>query len=273
MGFSPEAARKGYAMNSNAAGNPAPAAPVVNILDFPVANLDMKEAVAAAAAMLGQGNRARIVTANAEIMYTSHKNRELGSLLRSAGLIVPDGTGVVKAAAMLGRPLKARVAGVDLMGELAEWAAANHRSVYLLGAAKEAVEGTAAALRAKYPALKIAGWHDGYFTAEEESRILREIQEKQPDFLFIAMGFPAEHLFFVKHREQLPVGVMMGVGGSFDALSGRVRRAPAWIRRMNLEWVYRFAQNPRRLKRFGALPGFMLAVRRQAKKEKAAARN
>jgi N-acetylglucosaminyldiphosphoundecaprenol N-acetyl-beta-D-mannosaminyltransferase len=285
----------------------------VDILGFPVADVDMGEAVAAAVALLERRGRAqqaagadatnggtareaatasaaiaagaatgaiataasapapapvaapaaRIVTANAEILCHGSRDAALGELLRGADLIVPDGIGVVKAAAMLGQPVKARVAGIDLLAELAAWAAAHGRSVYLLGAAKESVEGAAAALLAKHPTLKIAGWHDGYFNEGEAEQIILDIQASKPDFLFVAMGFPAQDRFFEKHKARLPVGVMMGVGGAFDALSGRVKRAPLWIQRLNLEWAYRFAQNPRRLRRIWALPQFMLAVRRQ----------
>jgi N-acetylglucosaminyldiphosphoundecaprenol N-acetyl-beta-D-mannosaminyltransferase len=239
--------------------------PTVDILGFPIANIDMGEAVAAAAAMLARRGlpASRIVTANAEILYHGYRDAALGELLHSADLIVPDGIGVVKAAATLGYPVKARVAGVDLLGELAAWSAQNRRSIYLLGAARESVEGAAAALQAKYPALKIAGWHDGYFTKEETGQILQEIRDHKPDFLFIAMSFPAQDRFFEEHKEQLPVGVAMGVGGAFDALSGRVKRAPLWIQKLNLEWAYRFAQNPKRLGRIWALPSFMRAVQRQ----------
>ena len=248
----------------------------VDILGFPVADVNMVEAVAATVALLEQRRLAqeadsrvtgaRIVTANAEILYHSFTEPVLGEMLRNADLIIPDGVGVVKAAAMLGSPVKERVAGADLLVELSAWAEAKGRSIYLLGAAAEAVEGTVAALHAKYPALDIAGYHSGYFDEEEKERILLDIQEKQPDFLFIGMGFPAQDLFFENHKARLPVGVMAGVGGSFDALSGKVKRAPLWIRRINLEWAYRFAQNPRRLGRFVALPRFMLAVRRQKNK-------
>ena len=245
-----------------------PNTPTVDVLGFPIANLDMTEAVAAAAEMLAGGDRQRIVTANAEILYQGYADPELGELLRTADLLLPDGIGVVKAAAQLSRPVKARVAGADLLSELVAWAAANDRSVYLLGAAKESVEGTVAVLKTKHPALRIAGWHDGYFNEEEKEDILREIGEKRPDFLFIAMGFPAQDLFCRNNWLQLPPCVMMGVGGTFDAISGRVKRAPLWVQRLNLEWAYRFAQNPKRLGRFRALPGFMHAIRRQVREEK-----
>ena len=243
---------------------PCSAVQSVEILGFPVANMDMQEAVAAAVAMAQQkGGRARIVTANPEILYHSDKKPEWKKLLQSADLLLPDGIGLVKAAALLGKPLKTRVTGVDLIGELADWAAKNHASVYLLGAKKESVEGTVTALLEKHPALKIVGWHDGYFDQKEKERILAEIRKKQPDFLFIGMGYPVSDAFFAEHKEQLPVGLMIGVGGSFDVISGTVKRAPVWIMRRNLEWAYRFAQNPRRLNRFWALPAFMIEVCRQ----------
>lgn len=261
------------------------AIPKVNILGFPVANVDMDETVAAVAAVierrtssessedkgdnkgLDQGSM-RIVTANAEILYHAYVDPKLGELLYSADLIVPDGIGVVKAASRLGRPVKGRVAGVDLLWQLAAWAADKGHSIYLLGAARESVEGAAAALQVKYPALKIAGWHDGYFDDIIKEGILQEIEEKQPDFLFIAMGFPAQDRFFVENQQRLPVGIVMGVGGAFDALSGRVQRAPGWIQKINLEWAYRFAQNPKRLGRIWALPRFIMAVGRQERRER-----
>jgi N-acetylglucosaminyldiphosphoundecaprenol N-acetyl-beta-D-mannosaminyltransferase len=279
----------------------------VDILGFPVANVDMAEAVAWAAAWLegrgagsagesnansydtagnagdsaGSGNSgtnesasgsaaarlpaARIVTANAEILYHSYSDPALGELLRGADLIVPDGAGVVQAAATLGSPVKGRVAGADLLDALAAWAAANGRSVYLLGASKEAVRGAADALQKKHPTLAIAGCRDGYFDESGKEAVLLDVQEKEPDFLFVGMGYPAQDIFFEEHRERLQVGVMMGVGGSFDVLSGIVKRAPLWIRKINMEWAYRFAQRPSRLGRFIALPRFVLAVRRQKK--------
>ena len=237
----------------------------VDILGFPIANLDMQEAVAEAAALLARNRPSRIVTANAEILYHAYRDTTLGALLQDADCIVPDGIGVVKAAAKLGTPIKTRVAGIDLMTALAAWAAAHGRSIYLLGAERASVEGTVSALLGRYPALKIVGWHDGYFDETEKAGILQEIGTTKPDFLFVGMGFPASDLFFVQHVDQLPVGLMMGVGGSFDVLSGRVSRAPAWIQRMHLEWAFRFAQNPKRLKRIGALPGFLLEVGRYKK--------
>ncbi len=240
---------------------------IIDILGFPVANVDMSEAVAAALRLSKRGSMARVVTANAEIMYHSHRDPAIGKLLREADLIIPDGIGVVKASAMLGRPLKTRVAGADLTLELAALAAAKGYSIYLLGASRESLTGAVAALKQKHPSLNIAGCHDGYFNAEQKEAILLEIQEKKPDFLFIGMGFPAEHRFASENRDRLSGGVMIGVGGTIDALSGKVKRAPLWARRLNLEWAYRFAQNPRRLKRFWALPGFMLAAYSQKRAE------
>jgi N-acetylglucosaminyldiphosphoundecaprenol N-acetyl-beta-D-mannosaminyltransferase len=161
-----------------------------------------------------------------------------------------------------------RVAGIDLLWRLTGWAAEHGRGVYLLGAQPDAVAGAAAALTRTWPALRLVGWHDGYFDAAEKERLLRGIAAARPDILFVALGFPAQDRFFAEHQERLPVGLMIGVGGSFDVISGRTRRAPAWVRRLNLEWAWRFAQNPRRLGRFGALPRFLLAVERQRRRER-----
>ncbi len=231
--------------------------------------------IGAAGEALGQGaGRAaqrigclplRVVTANAEILYAASRNAAQAELLHSAHLITADGVGTVKAARQLGSPGVERVTGVDLLWRLCAEAARRGWGVYLLGAAEESVAGTAERLKREWPQLRLLGWHNGYFDKEEEKKILEEISGLKPELLFVALGFPRQDLFVEENRQRLGAGLCMGVGGSFDVLSGRVKRAPRWIQKIGMEWAYRFAQNPKRLGRFWALPRFALAVKRQAK--------
>lgn len=279
--------------------------PTVEILGFPVSRLSMAETVKHLAAEIEAGRQKgcahwtqqgaagtegraqpaagclegraktgvsprplfRVVTANAEILYAASRKPEQAALLNSADLITPDGIGTVKAAAALGRPVAERVTGVDLMVRLCQEGACRGWSAYLLGAAEESVTGTAARLKRDWPGLRLLGWHNGYFDAAEKERIVEEISRLKPDLLFIALGFPGQECFGEEYRQRLGAGLCMGVGGSFDVLSGRVRRAPRWIQGIGMEWAYRFAQNPRRLGRIWALPKFLLAVKGQIRRQ------
>ena len=271
--------------------------PTVDILGFPVSRLSMEDTVAMLAeeveARRGRGvdsglngnagldesaalnesaaparRLLRVVTANAEILYAASRHAEQGALLKNADIITPDGVGAVKASIPLGRPVAERVAGVDLLCRLCAEGARRGWSAYLLGAAEESAAGTAKRLRQDWPELRLLGWHNGYFDEEEKEKLIQEISGLKPDLLFVALGFPAQDRFVEENRQRLGAGLCVGVGGSFDVLSGRVRRAPRWIQKIGMEWAYRFAQNPKRLGRFWALPKFSLAVRRQAKRQR-----
>ena len=250
--------------------------PTVNILGFPVARLSMIQVLEQIASAIQNhrqqpGKTLHIVTANAEIIYRAHADQALGQLLLSADLITPDGTGTVRAAQMLGQPVPERVTGIDLMWQLAPLAAKKDWSLYLLGAAEETVAGAVKVLQGKYPTLRIIGWHNGYFNNEAKPAVIQGILDCQPDILFVALGFPGQDRFIREMAATTATGlpaVSIGVGGSFDAINGNVKRAPLWIQRMNLEWAYRIAQNPQRIGRAMALPKFVWAVWRQKKHKK-----
>ena len=245
--------------------------PTVNILGFPVAKLDMEGVIGQiAAAIQNRGSRPgktlHIVTANAEILYRAHAESDLGKLLQRADLITPDGNGTVKASRILDNPVTERVTGIDLLWRLAEIAAEKGWSIYMLGAAEETVRGAVNVLQEKWPKLRIAGWHNGYFTPVERPNIIREILDQRPDILFVALGFPGQDHFICEMAAAADPGmpaVSIGVGGSFDAVNGNVKRAPEWIQKLGIEWAYRFAQNPKRIGRAMALPRFVLAVLKQ----------
>lgn len=245
--------------------------PTVNILGFPVARLDMAQVIGRIDEAIQKrsqrpGKTLHIITANAEILYRAHTDPEAAKLLKEADLITPDGIGTVKASKWLGGPVPGRVTGIDLLWRLTEIADEKGWSIYMLGAAEETVSAAVKVLQGKWPKLNLAGWHNGYFKPEERPAIIRGVLEAKPDILFVALGFPGQDLFIREMIQTADPGmpaVSIGVGGSFDAVSGTVKRAPEWVQKLGIEWVYRFAQNPKRLNRAAALPKFVLAVLKQ----------
>jgi N-acetylglucosaminyldiphosphoundecaprenol N-acetyl-beta-D-mannosaminyltransferase len=151
------------------------------------------------------------------------------------------------------------------MLELCREAAENGRSVFLLGAAPSVADAAAQVLAGRYPGLKLAGAQHGYFKVSEETDVIARIRRAAPDLLFVGMGMPAQEKWIAKNLQALGVPVVMGVGGSFDVLSGRVGRAPLWMRRAGVEWLYRLVREPWRWRRIAQLPVFAWKVIRQRK--------
>lgn len=203
---------------------------------------------------------AHVVTANPELVMEARRNPEFAEALRRADLVLPDGIGIVWAARLLGRSVPERVPGIELTEALLETAADRGYKVFLLGAAPGVADEAAASARRRYPALRVVGTHHGYFSAEEEPSVVQRITDAAPDLLLVALGAPRQELFIARHRRRWNVPVAMGVGGTFDVWAGRARRAPAWIRAVGLEWLYRLLREPRRLKRAPALPRFAALV-------------
>src|SRR5262245_40156980 len=167
--------------------------------------------------------------------------------VRSSDLILADGLAVVWASRALGRPLPERVAGIDLMLAMLERGRTRGYRFYCLGATQDVLDRAIRAMTAGYPGVTIAGRHHGYFSADEEARVAQDIAASRADILLVAMTSPRKERFMARWSDQLDVPVFHGVGGSFDVLAGKVRRAPERWQRLGLEWLYRLKQEPRRL--------------------------
>lgn len=229
----------------------------VEILGVPVDAVDLPAAVArAAAALAGEGAPLRILAVNPEKVMTLHDDPWLLDFFRSTELLIPDGIGVVWAARTLHGVRASRVPGADLMVELCRMAAARGHSIYLLGAAEEVNAGAAATLASRFPGLRVAGRRNGYFRPEESAAIVDDINASGAGILFVALGSPRQERWIAEHLERLRPRVMQGIGGTLDTVTGRVRRAPRLFQRMHLEWFYRLASDPRRLRRQMKLPRF-----------------
>ncbi len=237
----------------------------INIMGVEFDNVTMEEAIAAAATEIRLRRGAYCVTPNAEIVWEAMQDESYRKLVNDASLVLPDGAGVVLGADILKRPLKGKVAGIDFADRLAAYLAEVGGSLYLLGSKPGIAEQAAENLQKKYPGLVIAGTGDGYF--KDEKPVVERICQANPDVLFVCLGAPKQELFMAKYKEVLPVGLMAGLGGSLDGFAGTVKRAPEWMINCKLEWFYRLLKEPKRLGRMMRLPKFVLACKKQRRKE------
>ena len=216
-----------------------------NLLGYPVDSLDVPDAVTQVARFLKDGGFHHVVAINANKLWLAERVPALETILRRAELVIPE-YAVVWACRALGRPVKGHVGGVMLLKALLPWLEREQVPIYFLGAKPEVLEQMKSRLGVVHPGLVIAGMHSGYFAPEQEKEIVGEINVAQAAVLFVAMGTPRQELWIERHRQELRVQVVMGVGGSFDVLAGIKKDAPPWVRH-GWEWLYRLLQDPRNL--------------------------
>jgi N-acetylglucosaminyldiphosphoundecaprenol N-acetyl-beta-D-mannosaminyltransferase len=219
----------------------------VLVCGIPVANLTEDEAVAAIDEMITEGGSHYGAVVNAAKIVAASRDEKLKQVLLDADLVTADGMSVVWASRLLGQPLKQRVTGIDLFARLVEHAAERGWSVYFLGALDESVRGTVERFKSEHSALRVAGYRNGYFTASESNAIADAIKQSAADLLFVAMGSPAQENWIASQLARTGVHFALGVGGSFDHISGLAVRAPQWMQRAGLEWLYRLLREPRRM--------------------------
>ncbi len=195
------------------------------------------------------GEKTFVVTANPETFMHGKNNEQFHTLLcDSETVITPDGIGVLKAAEWAGLNPTERVTGVETTCELLRFGGEQKLSAYFYGAKPEVLEKLAEAIRTDYPGLNIVGLKDGYTNNDDE--VFADIKEKQPDMVFVALGIPRQEILIYKHLPDFKKGIFMGIGGSLDVLSGTKKRAPELFIKLNCEWLYRIALEPKRLGRF-----------------------
>jgi N-acetylglucosaminyldiphosphoundecaprenol N-acetyl-beta-D-mannosaminyltransferase len=219
------------------------------VLGCAIDRVDMDEAARRCDRFIRDRAGAQHIAINAAKIVAMRHDPELRALVDRCELVTADGQAVVWASRLLGDPLPARVAGIDLMFELLALAEERGYRVYLLGARADVLRTAVARLRERHPRLIIAGYHDGYFSDEEEPFVAAEIRAARSDLLFVAMPTPRKEYFIGRWGPELGVAFSMGVGGAIDVVAGVTRRAPRLLQRMGLEWAFRLAQEPRRLMR------------------------
>jgi len=222
----------------------------VAILGVAIDNLTMQEVLDAVGAAIDKGGFHQIATANVDFLVNSVRDEELRETLVRCDIVLADGMPLVWASYLMGAALKERVAGADLVPQLARLSAERGYRIFLLGASEESSAGTARWMLKNFPGACIAGrFCPDHLPLEEMDNedILSRIEDARPDILLVAFGNPKQEKWLAMHRHRLRVPVCIGVGGSFDFLSGRVSRAPLWMQRYALEWLYRTIQDPSRL--------------------------
>jgi N-acetylglucosaminyldiphosphoundecaprenol N-acetyl-beta-D-mannosaminyltransferase len=235
--------------------------PTIDLLGMKISRVNRAETLRLLQEFIDSGEPHLIITADASAHVIASSDHDYLRIVNGAALVTPDSTGVLWGARKLGTPLEERVSGVDLAEQLCAESARRGYGVYFYGAAPGVADEAAETMRQRYPGANIVGTADGFQNSpEQQAALLQDIREKRPAVLLVAMGIPKQEKWIASHLEALRVPVCMGVGGTFDVFSGRAKRAPLWMQRRGLEWLYRLIQNPKKYSKVATLPVFMLRV-------------
>ncbi|MFI5304746.1 MAG: WecB/TagA/CpsF family glycosyltransferase [Nitrospiria bacterium] len=231
----------------------------VEILGVPTDCVGMKEALNRVEEMISGNRPETVIAVNPEKVIKGQKDPQLLDQLKRAGLLIPDGIGVVFAARILKLGKMERVPGSELMPALCERAAKKGYRVFLFGGNPDVNQRTVKTLKERFPGIQIVGSQHGYLADEEIPALIERINESSAQILFIALGSPKQELWMDQNLSKLNIKVCQGVGGTFDVIAGQVKRAPNLMRRIHLEWFYRLSSNPKRFLRQTAC--FLFAYR------------
>lgn len=221
-------------------------------------NVTMQEALERGRALLEQDAPSYCVTPNAEMAYEALHDETFRAVLNGAALVLPDGAGVVLGAKILKTPLKQKVAGIEFAQNLLPILEETGKRLFLLGSKPGVAELAAEKMLQKHPKLCVCGTMDGYF--KDDGEAVARINEARADVVFVCLGAPKQEYFMQKHAPELNVHLMIGLGGTLDGIAGTVKRAPRWMIRLQLEWLYRLIKQPSRLGRMMRLPKFVFAA-------------
>ncbi len=240
----------------------------IDIMGVGFDNVTLEEAVRTGSELAKGPGFTYVVTPNPEIVNCARQDESYRKVLNEAGLVLPDGIGVIYAAKMLGRPLKSRVPGIDFASGLLGRMAKEGGRLFLLGAKPGVAEQAADRLRAAYPGLMICGTHDGYF--QEDAPVVEQIRAAKADVVLVCLGFPRQEKWMAQHGPETGAHLMAGLGGALDVFAGNAKRAPKAWQNMNLEWAYRLVHEPQRIGRMAKLPLFLVDARKHRRKERRA---
>jgi N-acetylglucosaminyldiphosphoundecaprenol N-acetyl-beta-D-mannosaminyltransferase len=227
-----------------------------------VDRVTMDETLDAIDRFIRSGEPHHVITLDASMCVFAGEDEDLRRIVAAADLVTPDSAGVLWACRKYGSPLPQRVSGVEIVEQLCRLSPERGYRLFFFGSAPGVAEDAAGKFRARYPGCQIVGARDGFFSPDDDATIVEQIRAARPDILCVALGIPKQEKWIAKHRAELGVPVLIGVGGTFDVHSGRVKRAPALMQRLNLEWLYRLAKNPRKIGKVMTLPKFMLMTLR-----------
>lgn len=206
-------------------------------------------------------DKVNIVSGNPEILSNGLNNPMLTEFFNHKNsIIIPDGVGTVIASKIIGNTVKEKIAGIDVVRDVLIKANQDGKTIYLLGAKEEVINKCVGNIKIEFPNLKISGFHNGFFDLNNCNDIIEEICNSNPWAIFVAMGSPRQEIFIEKVMNKTNTHIFMGVGGVFDILAGELKRAPEWMIKLGLEWLYRVIKEPLRVKRLMVIPRFLLLV-------------
>lgn len=240
----------------------------LELFGVPIDRIDSSQALEKIENFVKKGGVHFVITPDTLAILRARKDKEYLSITHKADLVTPDGAGILWATSFLFQPLPERITGIDMINHICQLAIMKNYKLYLLGAKAEVIKKAVENLEKKYPGIQIVGYHHGYLDSssserknkENEDIVINDITAKKPDFLLVGMGVPKQEIWISKHKDKLKVPVCIGIGGSFDVLSGKVPRAPLWMQRHGMEWIFRLIKEPKRIKRAIFLPIFILLV-------------
>lgn len=231
---------------------------MANILGFDIFDGYKEEYINALFEKLKQGKRVHILSGNPEVLYNALEKDDIKAFSKECE-IIPDGIGVILAGKLTGQKFKEKIAGIEVVEEIFDNSRTHNIGIYLLGAEKWVVEETVKTCKNCHNAI-ISGYHDGFFDINDCDELIEDINKSGAKVLLVAMGSPRQENFIRKYSDRLTCSLFMGVGGSFDVISGKVKRAPSWMIALGLEWLYRVSKEPARIRRLTAIPRFLLKV-------------
>lgn len=226
----------------------------IKLLDYKIFSGSFKEAIEE----ILSRKKVHVVSGNPEVLYSGLQDRELFQNFQSnQSFIIPDGVGVQISAKLQRAAVKEKIAGIEVLKALLKKLEEENKSVYFIGTTEEIINEFVKKIKQIYPNLDIAGYRDGYFDLNNCKDIITKIEESKPYAVFVAMGCPRQEKFILKLMKESHISIFMGVGGSFDVISERLKRAPKWMIDLSLEWLYRVSKEPWRIKRLGSIPKFI----------------
>lgn len=234
----------------------------IEVLGCPVDALNMEQSIARIEEWVAEGTTHQHVVINAAKLVEMRNNNDLRNIISDCDMVNADGMPIVWASKLLGTPLPCRVAGIDLFQNLVRVCAEKGYRPFFFGATEEVVTKVVQTFQALYPELKVAGYRNGYYSQEEEREIAEMIRDNKADMVFVGFSSPQKEMFLNRWMSVMQASFCMGVGGSFDIVAGKTKRAPKWMQNAGLEWFYRILQEPRRMwKRYAKTnPVFMWMV-------------
>lgn len=219
----------------------------IKLFGCDVADLTMEESLNEIERIIDNKIPTQHVVINASKVVLMDKDEKIRNIIKNCKMINADGQSIVWASKFVKKPLPERVAGIDLMENLIKLSAEKGYSIYFFGAKEEVVTEVIRIYKNKYKNLKVAGYRNGYFKDEDVPEIVKDMKESKADIMFVAFSSPKKEYWLAENMEATGIPFCMGVGGSFDVVSGKTKRAPIWMQKLGLEWFYRFLQEPGRM--------------------------